>query len=950
MRIAAAAVLAMGLLIGFAGGAAAQEPGDLEERIFRAFYEENGLRDFPKAATLYAEAAEAARAAKDEKALLRALLGSGRCLMKTGRVEEAKAAFRAALEVDPACHEAAEAIASADREPDGIEDELRTRIRELVWKLAGPERDQAAADLRRIGGRSVPLLEEGLRTADVGIVTGAAAILANLPAPGARGALARALADPKVAFPDVVRQAVGDIPMTGNDADRNGRYALLRAAAVLEGPTRHQVLNELFGRQFSAEPAEEVVPVLRDILRGADDELKLVLLSAPFGPSATALVPTAVEFLRSGDGRHRQVALWCLNTLKELPAEAVEALRTVMESGTAREQASAFLMLDSGKALGGEERDRAVNRLLDAEDTGAVERTVAWLREGNGGDSRPGVSVRWHAGLLGGFLKGLRRGLDGAGEDAGRLAGALYTVLGTAVFDLPPDDLADLLGRCERPRKPGEAKIGSVSHVAQLLKAEVGRRVQVSFADPVESGRLFMAGLSRLQGPALQAWIQPWFSSSNAWTRLPEEVQIALAMHPEPEVRAQGYNCIVQKVKEGRLALPPGVIARIAEDLPASAGGTNGPVWALARSSHDPSLAPVLRGMIEQHTIPGVVASCLSLLQSCVGNEAIPDFRNALERFGYANAWMLDMLVELAGKESVGDIRAWLAKNPQGTPNQPVNYLELLVNLAGKEAAPDLRACLAREYNEQVLQVLVGLLGREALPDLRAAFPGTRSPWIRRRLVEFLGVEAVPDLVAAVVANPGMGDPRWAICGVVRNPPGPGHLDVPPEVAVGFFEALPEERRTGSLLEQVSFVLPAEKRNAYVNGYLADARAPMVAAAARVVRRFNLVEFWPRLLPLLDHPDEDVRAEAKEALDSIRNYRELKDTFERYGMEGAKKALDDATALAKDPDPVKRRGAALALGALGDASGVPLLLSLLDDKDPAVRASALSALERLGGM
>src|SRR5262249_32760948 len=92
-----------------------------------------------------------------------------------------------------------------------------------------------------------------------------------------------------------------------------------------------------------------------------------------------------------------------------------------------------------------------------------------------------------------------------------------------------------------------------------------------------------------------------------------------------------------------------------------------------------------------------------------------------------------------------------------------------------------------------------------------------------------------------------------------------------------------------------------------------------------------------------------VRENAKAALDQIRAYRELKASFEQFGAGGREGALAEARALIKSDSAEKRRGAALALGALGDPGGGPALLELLSDREPAVREAALQALERLGG-
>jgi HEAT repeat protein len=121
------------------------------------------------------------------------------------------------------------------------------------------------------------------------------------------------------------------------------------------------------------------------------------------------------------------------------------------------------------------------------------------------------------------------------------------------------------------------------------------------------------------------------------------------------------------------------------------------------------------------------------------------------------------------------------------------------------------------------------------------------------------------------------------------------------------------------------------------------------ATAAWMAGMLHVEEAWPHLIALLESPQDGLRKTAKEALDEIRAYRELRASFEQFGEGGRSKALQDAKALLKSESAEKRRGAALAIGALGDPGGVPALLELLSDPDAAVRAAALQALERLGG-
>ena len=96
---------------------------------------------------------------------------------------------------------------------------------------------------------------------------------------------------------------------------------------------------------------------------------------------------------------------------------------------------------------------------------------------------------------------------------------------------------------------------------------------------------------------------------------------------------------------------------------------------------------------------------------------------------------------------------------------------------------------------------------------------------------------------------------------------------------------------------------------------------------------------------MLEHPNAQVRAAAKAAIEEIRWYGEVKD-----GLSTSKRgaAIDNARAMLESDDPVQRRGAAYALAALGDPAAVPALLKLLGDRDQGVREAAVEALKSLG--
>jgi HEAT repeat protein len=237
-----------------------------------------------------------------------------------------------------------------------------------------------------------------------------------------------------------------------------------------------------------------------------------------------------------------------------------------------------------------------------------------------------------------------------------------------------------------------------------------------------------------------------------------------------------------------------------------------------------------------------------------------------------------------------------------------------------------------------VLRALVRAVGVKALPDVREEIEDDWDIAVEF-LVKLLGVEAVPELVARAKSE-------WSGSSPVLD--NDGSLRIPADVAKAYLEKLPVELRDGPLVAAIAPLLSPEARLVLVIDALKSDDGDQHLAGAKIAARFHIEAAWPYLIPLLEDYDE-VGESAEAALEAIRTHRELKSSFERYGAGGPSKVLEDATLLTKSDDPVKRRGGALAIGALADPAGIPVLLGLLDDKDESVREAALGALERLGG-
>jgi HEAT repeat protein len=245
----------------------------------------------------------------------------------------------------------------------------------------------------------------------------------------------------------------------------------------------------------------------------------------------------------------------------------------------------------------------------------------------------------------------------------------------------------------------------------------------------------------------------------------------------------------------------------------------------------------------------------------------------------------------------------------------------------------------------QALKALVACAGKDALPEVRAALhskDGETYFWAAIAVVRIRGVDAADDLVEAAKRK---GSAYSALQPFMSS----GYGDVlTREVVTRFVGGLDAKRIPAQLLEFLGKYLAPETIRPLVLEALRSPDPADLGYAEEAARSLHVVEAWPQLIALLDHSDESVRTDAKAALRELREYQELRRSLEEFGLGGRADAVRDAKALLKSTDATKRRGAALALGALGDAAAVPALLECLSDPDDKVREAALGALEKLG--
>lgn len=202
------------------------------------------------------------------------------------------------------------------------------------------------------------------------------------------------------------------------------------------------------------------------------------------------------------------------------------------------------------------------------------------------------------------------------------------------------------------------------------------------------------------------------------------------------------------------------------------------------------------------------------------------------------------------------------------------------------------------------------------------------------------------DLISRAVASAGPAGRRTRE--LSRAIEGRGGLDRAARRAcsVAVIDALAPEQFDDESIDRYARLFDEPHGNLVLRGMEAiDARARR--AACKVAAKWCLESAEPRLVDLMDRDVPDVALAASNALEAIRNRRELRAATRLALSFDKSQAIADARELLKNDDPTKRRGGALALGALGDVSAVPLLLKLLDDRDAQVREAALTALGKL---
>lgn len=325
---------------------------------------------------------------------------------------------------------------------------------------------------------------------------------------------------------------------------------------------------------------------------------------------------------------------------------------------------------------------------------------------------------------------------------------------------------------------------------------------------------------------------------------------------------------------------------------------------------------------------------------------------------GYAALARLEALPEGVSLASFPHLDEDLRAPPDGTnlrrlalatvgAHPDATFLSTLRTLKHMATAPE---------QMELIAAVAACGGSAASVDLWALFDENRDGGERSAILALIAGVDPDSIVPKLVESAKLAGSADAIADILTHPrtfndaPFQGRSWKPPAGAVdAFIAALPTELAGQRVLEQVTRHAAPATLLPLIHRALDSKDEQFMLSGIEAARERKLLEVMPRLIPLLEDSRENVHNLAATTLGELKDFRELKASLADFGEAGHTDALKRAREMTKSGDASTRRGAALALGALGDAAGVPTLLDLLQDKDESVRAAALSALEKLGG-
>ncbi len=609
-----------------------------EDAFYRAFYAEQALRDFGKAADAYAEAADRARASDLKDLLAKALAGRGRCLRAQGREADAAAALREALAADPANAEAKAALeekpAPGPTDPQ-LEAQLRLVVSNLAATIESPRRE-AARTLNLLGARALPFLEEGLRSRNLLVAEAAARFLPGFQDEAGTAAVVRALSDPEVLYRDAVAQ---NALVAAAQSLRPGEEGLLRAALARRSPQVR--LRAALRLQGIAEPFAARAELLRAIAADPDPSVRFALLSAPVATDDLPVLRLlAVEALASPDGATVQAALAAVSRSPDLLPGVEERVRQCLGSADPRVRRAAFGLLTERGLLEVREMGAA---LLDPHSGNSPDaaRFLAKVPSPPGWDAETGRQV----------VAALRARLET--RSAGTMEGtdALSALLGCEQARACEGIGAEDLVRIFALAGPRNDSFGS-----EVVRHAVGILAQRGGADPAGLAALVGSGLERLPpGAARARWV-------NAWKGLADPAPfLAAAALDEPGTRQNAYEALIAVTQKGgdlRDAVR-GRCPHLGEDL-AAPGGRRLAALRLLELVPDPAFAPALRAVLSRALSDDERQQAMAAFVRCAGKDSVPVLREDVEAEPSRASLPVSLngLVEFLGAGAVDDLVA----------------------------------------------------------------------------------------------------------------------------------------------------------------------------------------------------------------------------------------------------------------------------------------------------
>jgi HEAT repeat protein len=822
--------------------AAEEKPATLDERYYRAFYLENGLRDFEKANKAYADLAAAAAQEGKKDLQVKCLLGRVRCLRTMQKTEEAGKVADETLRLDPENAEA-KALAAGGGSGDGKVEDLDKRIQTLVAWLEGGNLAASMYELRIVGDRAVPYLAKSLRRRDLTAVISVARFLAYHSTAASRTALLEALRDPETVYAVAIAEAVCH-PELGNNyrAFENEDLPLLEEVA--KRPEVDLRLKVLFRLSNDSGKPETITDLVLRLVRDADPRVRVQVLRAEWPAGILrSLVPALRTALASSVPEEKAAA--AVATSRE-----AEVLRSLLPEVRA-------LLKDESPTVRWETLDA-----LEHQDVLTQDDLAGLLDDPYGplagkAAKRLGKAAPWGETAAAAARRAVQRAIKGEIP-----AGTFYEVMELADVDkrpggFTPEEWVDLFGATWAPGFPMGA--AATAHVREkLLRHFFDICANRGFQREMDAWVL--RGVETIpSADGVVRWIEFWNGKTGTGAR---EAWIRAAASPDARVRALAYGCIARSHRRDELGRAVG-------------------------------------------TDPLVLSRPFAV--------AFPYIAGDLQN-GSQDLW--------SGAASV----AYLAPNPS-----------LEKGLRARHAAT------GGETRKRLLGILVKAVGKGALDavkgDTRSPDPEVRAEALGR-LVITLG-ESNAGVIQEFLAGGGLPSEVAALWNDWEEPP-------PLDLLRGFLASLPEERMD-SITLSTGRLLSAPERWKLLDKALRSPNTTVRARAATYAEEWRMVEAIPVLSSLLDDTDSDVRQCAQNALEALRIYIDLKASAARIGKQGGADTFGVAEEMLKSDQPLKRKGAVLALAALGDKAAIPILLKALDDPDPSVQEAALGALERLGG-